>query len=486
MRFVAPVVAIAAFGSVGLVAGGFATFPPGLALALPVALVGLVVLVRVAWRRPDIALVALVVGIPFQQLVLARAFAWGVTPRILSLSRFWKELLLALLVVKALTLAIKFGRVDRWAIAYTLVTFAYVAIPFGPNAIYTRAIAAREIAAFVIVFLVARHLPLPEGTAANIESAALVCGVILSGLAFWNHFAPDSWADWLQSTRLNDYQRTLVGEQALSPAVVRTEIAGRSFVRAGSLMTFLTLPYYLAIPVGIAIARGVSGRASRWVQLAGLVCAFGILVTLTRSAIALAPFVAALGLWYGRRRGKMALALILTSVALFPLASSVNITDLVASGLDTDNGSTNSHIERLKESNERLWSEPLGSGLGTSAAVAQRFSVESGITNENWYYQIGTQTGFIGMGLYVALLLLVLAGLARRARAGSATALAALCALAWISLGGVVLHTLSDLAVAWTIWMLAGLATKAEQATLVQEDPVRLVAPPAQPSAARA
>jgi hypothetical protein len=482
-------VVIGVFLVTGLIGGYASLLPIEIAIALPLVLVGGFFLIRMAWRRPDFAVIGLVIGLPFQQLILARAFAWGVGPRVLSPARFWKEVLLTVIVARALTHVIKLARIDRWAVAYVAITAIYVAIPFGPNELYVRTVAAREITTYVIAFLAVRHLPLPESTGKKLEDAVLVIGVIMSGLAYWNHFDAASWSDWFESTKIQEYQRTLVGDHAVTPAVVYQTIAGRSVVRAGSLMTYLTLPYYLAIPASIALVRTVSGRASRLAQFAGLVCALGILVTLTRSAIALAPLVAAVALWYGRRKGRVAIALVVASIALFPLASSINLGDLVASGFDSENESTEGHIDRLKQSNERMFREPLGSGLGTSATVAQRFGVEGGITNESWYFQIGTQTGFLGMFLYIAFVVVTFRALGRQARRGSARALCALCALTWISLGGVVLHTLSDLSVSFTLWLIVALAlnrTDLASATASEPDSVSEEMSRPQPAAVQA
>jgi hypothetical protein len=451
---------LGAFVFVGAIAGFAAVLPPQIGVAMPVAIVLGVLALRLTWRRPEIALVILVVGMPLQQLILARAFAWGVDTQILSLARFWKEALLFVLVSKAVTNDIKLSRLDRIAAVYIAVTVAYLAIPLGPNTFYIRTIAAREIAAFVIVFLVARHLPLPERASKMVEGGLLVVGVVLALLAFWNHFAPDSWASWLDSTQLNQYRATLVDEAVIAEPVTYTVLAGRQFVRASSLLTFLTLPYFLAIPVGIALARGAVGRAGRYVFLAGLICTGGILVTLSRSAIGLAPVIAVLALVLVRRKVRMAFVVALMAVVVIPIAASLSLTSHVSSGFDPDDKSTATHTSRLEASNTRLWENPGGSGLGTSASVSQRFNVQGGITNESWYFQIGTDMGFLGMISYIVFLLAVIGALVRRARAGSLSALGAVCGLVWIAFGGIVLHTMSDLTVSWSIFMLAGLALR--------------------------
>ena len=462
---------VGAFIGAGFFAGSAAVLPPQIGVAFPLALVLAVIVVRITWKRPEIGLVILVIGMPLQQIILARLFAWGVGTQLLGVARFWKEALLILLAIKVLSTEVKLSRIDRLAGVYLAVTVAYLVIPLGPNPPYIRSIAAREMGAFVVVFLIARHLPLPEKTSRMVENGLLVVGAALAVLAFWNHFAPASWATWLDSTQLNQYRATLVDERVITPAVTYTTFAGRQFVRAGSIMTYLTLPYFLAIPVGVALARGAAGRAGRWVVFAGLVCTAGILVTITRSAIGIAPVIAALALVLVRRKVRMVVVLGLIAAVVIPIAASLSLTSQVRSGFDTNDESTAVHIERLGENNERLWENPGGSGLGTSAAVAQRFEVQGSITNESWYFQIATDMGFLGAIAYIVFLLAVLASLVLRARKGSLSALGAVCGLAWIALGGIVLHTLSDLSVSWSIFMLAGLALRPRPAEEA-EDPV--------------
>jgi hypothetical protein len=454
------VVILGAFVLVGAIAGFAAVLPPQLGVVVPMSIVLGVSVSRLVWRRPEIGLVILVAGMPFQQLILARFFAWGVPTQILGLLRFWKEALLVLLLAKALAGEVKLSRVDRLAVLYMAVTATYLALPLGPNSLYIRTIAARELASFVLVFMVARHIPLPERTSEMVERALLVAGVVIAALAFWNHLAPASWAQWLNSTYLNQYRTTIIGGEAATSFVTYTSVGGRSLVRADSLFTFLTLPYYLAIPVGVALGRGVAGRAGRLVVLAGLICTGGILVSVSRSAIGIAPIIALLALWLNRQKVRMIVIVGVMAAILIPIAASLNVTSAVSSGFDQSNPSTSVHIDRLDESNERLWENPGGTGLGTSAQVAQRFSVQDSITNESWYFQVGTDMGLPGVLAYIAFLLAVLGSLIRHARAGSLSALGAVCGLMWIALGGVVLHTLADQSTAWSIFMLVGLALR--------------------------
>jgi hypothetical protein len=471
------VAVVLAFIGVGIFAGSAAVLPPQIGVAFPLALVLAVLVVRITWRRPEIGLVILVVGMPLQQIILARFFAWGVGTQLLGVARFWKEALLIVLFVKVLSTDVKLSRIDRLAGVYLAVTVAYLVIPLGPNTPYVRSIAAREVAAFVIVFLIARHLPIPERTSRMVETGLLVVGVALAALAFWNHFAPASWATWLDSTQLSLYRATLVDERVITPAVTYTTFAGRQFVRAGSIMTYLTLPYFLTIPVAIALARGATGRAAKWVVLAGLVCTGGILVTITRSAIGLMPFIAALALVLVKRKVRLAVVVGVLAALVIPIAASLSLTSQVRTGFDTNDESTSVHVERLGENNERLWENPGGSGLGTSAAVAQRFEVQGSITNESWYFQIATDMGFLGAISYIAFLLAILGSLAVRARRGSLSALAAVCSLTWIALGGIVLHTLSDLTTSWSIFMLAGLALRPRPTEEARDDePAELMA----------
>ncbi len=442
---------------------GYLTIRQPLIAPAVIALAGLMVLVATAWRRPDFALLGLTAMIPFSGPLLAKLYVSGAPAAAVGLARFWTELVVGILVVKLVLQSDRqLSSVDWLAMAFIGLVGVYVLLQTDSG--YTgRLVGARQDAGYLAVFLVARHLKLPENVTKRVELVLLCTGSILAALAFWNHFWPDSWAQWIGSIGLVRY-RTEVLLAPSSPPIVTGTLAGHSFIRAGSLaLDPLSLPYYLIIPIGIAIGAVVAGRVRIWHIIAGPLCAAGLLLSLTRSAIATLPIMLGLGLVAGRKRVRLAVALMLGGAALWPLASGLALGDHLRTALDPTDPSTGGHLFWLRASVDLLVQNPLGTGVGSVASTAQRFAPFI-IVNHSWYFQVGSEVGVLGMILYLSILVLVLAGLWSRSRHGSQHAVAALCALTAIALGGLVLETLDDIQLAWAIWLLVGLALRTQTA----------------------
>jgi O-antigen ligase len=113
----------------------------------------------------------------------------------------------------------------------------------------------------------------------------------------------------------------------------------------------------------------------------------------------------------------------------------------------------------LESGRQRLMSHPFGTGLGSTGPVSLRFEVTGSIITESWYLQVATQTGIVGGLAFVFLVGMVLLGLWQRAR-NTEFAIGPLCALVGVALGGLVLHTFEEPAVAWAVWVFAGLSLR--------------------------
>lgn len=75
---------------------------------------------------------------------------------------------------------------------------------------------------------------------------------------------------------------------------------------------------------------------------------------------------------------------------------------------------------------------------------------------ENWYLQIGIETGVIGFVLYVMLIALLIMKL-WKAASDDALAEVALLSFIGVSVAALALHAWEDAAVAYTVWLLAGI-----------------------------
>lgn len=453
-------VVVAVGGLTGLAASRLTT--PDLAPAIPLLLLAAAGIALATWYNPSGALFAVVVLLPFQDLVLALLYRAGIDAGVLALSRFWKETILAALVLRWVTQPnAARDTLDYLTFAFLAAVGLYVALPLGPSP-YVRVIAARQDAAFLLLFLVVRHVDLRPGFRERIESAILTVGSIVAAVGLWNLLSPHTFVRFVQSIGLGAYHTAVFGEPML--LVRQTLLAGREFVRAGSIFFDpVTLAYYLVIAVAVAVAQLSSRRSNSWQLGAGILCTAGVVATLTRSAIAGLALMFAVAMTAGRRRERLWIGLVIGVVALWPLWSQLSVEQQLRAGLDPNDARVAGHIGALSASRERLLDRPMGTGLGTAARVAQRFDVPGSITNESWYFQIGTEVGVLPMLLFVWVVVQVLR-MQWSLRLTHDQTLAGLYGLIVIALGGLVVHTFDTLAVAWTIWVVSGLGLRPQDA----------------------
>lgn len=108
-----------------------------------------------------------------------------------------------------------------------------------------------------------------------------------------------------------------------------------------------------------------------------------------------------------------------------------------------------------RESTEKIVNNPLGGGPGTAGLASIKNNVQGTKLNENYYLQIGSEVGLLGLGLFGAIIVIV----ARRLWALRASTLATGLLASFISLAftNILVHIWSNEAVAYTWWGLAGL-----------------------------
>ena len=117
-------------------------------------------------------------------------------------------------------------------------------------------------------------------------------------------------------------------------------------------------------------------------------------------------------------------------------------------------------VRFFKESVQDIVQNPLGHGPGTAGLVSVRNNRQGTILNENYYLQIGTEVGLIGLALFVAILIWV--GI-RLWRAQNPVARALLASFVGLALTNFLVHIWSNEAVAYTWWGLAGIVLAAAQ-----------------------
>ena len=116
-------------------------------------------------------------------------------------------------------------------------------------------------------------------------------------------------------------------------------------------------------------------------------------------------------------------------------------------------GSNDKHWEATAQGIQDVVRHPWGSGPG-SAGPASFYNSAGTDLSENYYVQIAQEVGLIGLGLFIAINVLVVRSIVRRSGILPAALVAS---FAGISLINLLLHGWADDPLSLTWWALAGL-----------------------------
>ncbi len=431
--------------------------------------------VALAMSRPDLCLLALIVLLPFQGLILAKLWGWGVPVSVAKDLGTWKEALGLAVVFAGARNYIASGRradaVDRLALAFVGFAALYFflqpeIVPGAPAATSVRALGFRETAGFVLLMLGARHAPLPPGFARRAAKALLAVGVVVAGAGIYEAVRPDAWNRFVVGTMYyTRYQVAVLGTipNNMWNILTHGQIGGGQVIRVGSVfLSPLTCGFYLLISFAVGFERTV--RRARFTSglLPTMIIGAGLLLTETRSAIIGALLIAFLAFrpTAGRQRHfRTQVALVLGVLALIavPAAAASGVLSRFSLLNDSHDVSTQGHVSGFWDGLNVIGSHPLGLGLGTGAGTGQRFQVQGLTIAENNYLEVGDELGVVAMILFVALTLGLIRQLHRFARArDDPLVTAAWAAAAGLAVGAWFLQTWSDFSVSWTFWCLAG------------------------------
>ena len=434
-------------------------------------------IVILAARRPDLSLLGLIVVFPFQGLILAKLWSWGLPASVTSHLGAWKESL-ALGVVLAgvrnlLATEDRLDLLDALALGFVAIVVLYAAfqstiIPGAPSASNIRLLGFRETAAFVLLLFGARHAPLGPAFARRAIGAVFAVGAAVAAIGVYEAIDSAGWNRFVVHTiKYTQYQSVVLHSQVPNPGDIRVYgyLGGTKFVRVGSVfLSSLSCAWFLILPFAVGVERLIRRTATPLGRMATLLIAAGLLLTQTRSAILGALVVTLLALVpaAGRpRHWRTQVALVLIAVAALgiPAAFATGVARRVESVGSQGNQTTAGHVAGFWSGVDTMGSFPLGLGLGTGAGTGQRFQVHDDKIPENNYLEIGDELGIAPGLLFVVLTLALLTSLGRVARR-SPHPLVAICfaAGAGLALAAWFLQTWSEFAVSWTYWGLAGAA----------------------------
>ncbi|HVS85624.1 MAG TPA: O-antigen ligase family protein [Gaiellaceae bacterium] len=444
----------------------------------------------VVWRRPAVSLYLFVVGLALHNAVMAALYAAGVRGSTLTAITAWKEILLAVALLRVVVdcvrvraLPFRARAVDWLALAFAALCVLYALIPqsvLGGEAGHRAVgLALRHDVVPVGAYFLGRSLRLDRcqwmrlawtllGTAAFVAALGLV-DVYTVSIGWWR---TNGVVDYFRKHLGYDYH----GTGGLPENFIYNVGSDKPFLRR-LVSTFLSplASSYLFVVALLGTAALLRGRRAVAGIALSVVVAAGLLWTFSRSAL----LAVALGLVVlaaiRRRPHELAAAVAVVAVAfawahVFPsIAPTGTFTksDLVyqhkraqgQSGVSNEAASANEsslreHWKSLKEGIRTDVHHPQGYGLGNVGQTASRTNTPLKAGESN-YTELGAELGLFGALLWIAwnlaLLWAVLSG-ARvwRWAAAIGISFAAILALA------VQTDVIGDPWAAYCVWALAG------------------------------
>jgi hypothetical protein len=442
------------------------------ALVLGVGAVALVV------RHPVPGLLAVPALLPFQQVLLALLFRLGAPAGVVRGLGFWKEGVAAGLVIAAIERGrandTRLDGLDVLAALLVLNNLLYRLAPrvFSPNEVTPDAatlnLALRGSTAFVVLFVAGRRLADLEDVRARFAKVVLVAGGVVAAIGLVEHLLSDWWNSFAVSVLdIPGYRTRILDVTVANPADIRvyTEVAGRNVVRIGSVFfDQLACGLFLVLVLAVALEHLARSDGARWANALAPLVGVGIVLTQTRAAVlaGLVCIVLALRPAPGRdprARERVALAVAAGLVALVPLAVSTGLATRTIESIGARDESTQIHQARSATALKNLVSTPFGSGLGTTSEVARRAGVENPRYTENYYLEVGGETGVHALLLFASISVLTVLHLHRRTHRsdGDLPPAAWRGALVGLALAALLLPVWIDLSVSWPFWLGAGL-----------------------------
>jgi hypothetical protein len=450
------------------------------------------------WRRPAVALFLFVVGLALHNAVMAALYEAGVRGSTLTAITAWKEILLAVALVRigsdALRdrrLPFRIGVVDLLALAFAVLVVVYALVPqsaldgaAGHRAV---ALALRHDIVPVGAYFLGRSLRLTRYDLRRLAWTLLTVAAFVAGLGLIDVYTVS--IGWWRTNGVIDYFHRHLGYDyhgtgvrlddhgavyGLPENFIYNVGGDKPFLRrlVSTFLSPLASGYLFVVALLVAVA---ALRRSRLAIALGVVTAAGLLWTFSRSSlVALAVGLVVLAITR-RRPVELAAAVAVVAVAiglahLFPKIgptgnwTKVDVTyqheiakggpTAPFSGASTNEPSLHSHWASLKDGVRTMFDHPQGYGLGNVGQTASRTGTPLKAGESN-YTEIGVELGVLGAFLWVAWGLGLLVGLVRAGRddlwaAGLAAAFAAVLALA------VQTDVIGDPWIAYCMWGLGG------------------------------
>ncbi len=460
----------------------------GIALAVyvPLLLAGAVAV----WRSPILALYFWIVGIAIHNAVGAALYGGGVRGTTLTAIQAWKEILLAVALarvaidaVRARALPFRPRVVDGLAFAYGLLVCVYFVIPQhalgGAASRHAVGLALKHDLIPVAAYFLGRSVVVRRGQLVPIAWTLIGAAAVIAAWGFIDVYAiPISW--WRRSAVVPYFHKQLGydyhGTGGLPENFIYNVGSDKPFLRrlVSSFLSPLATAYMLTVALLLAAAL----RRTRWIAVACLVIAAGLLFTFSRSSlIALAAGLVVLAFvlrrWWPVAIAALTIGVSIAWVHVFPSIAPTGRftrTDLVEqhkrskqhpganfSPTSVNEPSLHEHWRSLVDGARTVLRHPQGYGLGNAGQTASRTGtpIKAGESN---YTEMGAEMGILGSLLWTVWIVALLVALIRSARATrwwAAVAIAASFAAAAIL--AIQTDVIGDPWMGYVLWAFAGI-----------------------------
>jgi O-antigen ligase len=432
-------------------------------------------LVIVGAKRPDRAIAAFIILMPFQLFLQSWLFSRGLPLALLKNAGYWKEPLAVGVFAAGWRGYVRRGHHADALDILGLFFVAYVALfalfpalfsTIAPTDALIRYTAFREMAGYVLLFTACRHVEFKPGTAAHLGKILIAVAAVTSAIAVYEVIFSDTWNDFVVNNLEVPRWLFVTGQTLPNPTDIRIYafLGGRQIVRAASVYVSLFFPLLLLLPIALLFGRFVRRNAGRMAWVAALIL-LALLLTQTRNEIGAAAVIIALSIWLPTRgrvasaaKTRVALALVAGFIVMAPFAVSSGLTGRIAAIVTNADQSSNEHQNSIDRGWGYVTEHPLGLGLGTTTGVGQRFGTTI-IVADNQYLHVANEVGVVGMLLYTGFILLVIVRLrGSPEHPASLETSAVRIALIAISLAAWLHQPWIDLSITWPFWCIAGAA----------------------------
>ncbi len=384
----------------------------------------------------------------------------------LELWKSWKELLLlpaifaliAWVVWRGLVQELLSDLVIRLIVLYTVLVLGLTLWHQQANGIDATlaglAFDLRYLVMFVIAYVVVRYSRLPAGLLKRVHLVLVGVGVGLAVLGLLQvTVIPRDFLSQFGYEKFVTIAPYLTIDE-MSPDIIRAFATLRGPNDYGAYLV-MTLALALTAPLAMRYRMGASV-----LMLAGIAASHSRSAYIAAAVVLAAWVVMTYGLEWIKKHWYVVIFLVAAAVGFVAtafLSPTVRLIVFHSSEYDTHltEGSIDDRGDAILGAMQRVLANPLGCGAGCSGPAS--YYGDKPLISENYYLQIAEQHGVIGLGLWMAIFLVIMQRLYLRAKKDP-LALALFCGGLGLAVIGLMLHVWVDDPLSMTWWALVGAA----------------------------